>query len=121
MLCQGILVMRLRREFEHAGTSSHSDLADFRHHQSQSVLRRFPRLFNRLGNRFAPDLPVYMQISRRGLVLHLSEHHGDACPGSSVFVQVEGIEVYHHDLLAKKCPTTDLASKRHHGIQSAWK
>ena len=33
-------------------------------------------------HRFEPDLPVYMQVSRGDLVLHLSEHHGDGCPGS---------------------------------------
>ena len=35
-------------------------------------------------HRFAPDLPLYMQIHRDGLILHLSEHHGDATPGSAV-------------------------------------
>ena len=37
-------------------------------------------------HRFAPDLPLYMQVSRGGLVLHLSEHQGDATPGSTVLV-----------------------------------
>src|SRR4051794_28673313 len=27
-------------------------------------------------HRFAPDLPLYCQVSRSGLMLHLSEHHG---------------------------------------------
>lgn len=30
-------------------------------------------------HRFGPDLPLYMQISRDGCVLHLSEHH-HCCP-----------------------------------------
>jgi catechol 2,3-dioxygenase-like lactoylglutathione lyase family enzyme len=29
-------------------------------------------------HRFEPGGPVYMQISRNGLVIHLSEHHGQA-------------------------------------------
>jgi catechol 2,3-dioxygenase-like lactoylglutathione lyase family enzyme len=29
-------------------------------------------------HRFDPDAPVYMQISRDGLVIHLSEHHATA-------------------------------------------
>jgi hypothetical protein len=33
-----------------------------------------------------------MQISRDGLTLHLSEHVGDACPGSTVFVRMRGNE-----------------------------
>ena len=31
------------------------------------------------------NTPAYIQVSRAGLTLHLSEHHGDACPGSTVF------------------------------------
>ena len=33
-------------------------------------------------HRFEPDAPVFMQVSRDGLVLHLSEHVGDGTPGS---------------------------------------
>ncbi len=35
---------------------------------------------------FDENTPTYMQVSRGGLTLHLSEHHGDCCPGSTVFV-----------------------------------
>ncbi|NJM92566.1 MAG: VOC family protein [Rhodospirillaceae bacterium] len=38
-------------------------------------------------HRFADDLPLYMQVSRGALCLHLSEHHGDACRGSTVFAR----------------------------------
>jgi hypothetical protein len=41
-------------------------------------------------HRFDDDLPVYMQISRPGLTLHLSEHHGDACPGATVLISMSG-------------------------------
>ena len=37
-------------------------------------------------HRFEDNSPIYMQFSRDGLTLHLSEHHGDACPGSTVFI-----------------------------------
>jgi catechol 2,3-dioxygenase-like lactoylglutathione lyase family enzyme len=46
--------------------------------------------------------PVYMQVSRAGLTLHLSEHHGDCCPGSTVFVWMTGIEEFHRQLTEKK-------------------
>ncbi|SRR5579885_3475001 len=52
-------------------------------------------------HRFEPDLPVYMQISRDGLVLHLSEHHGDGTPGSVVYVYVEDVAALHRELSAK--------------------
>ncbi|WP_166349138.1 glyoxalase superfamily protein [Phytoactinopolyspora limicola] len=53
-------------------------------------------------HRFEPGLPLYAQVSRSGLTLHLSEHHGDASPGSNVFVRMTGIDSFHRELLAKK-------------------
>jgi hypothetical protein len=32
-------------------------------------------------HRFEPGFPLDLQVSRDGLVLHLSEHHGDGSPG----------------------------------------
>ncbi|HJT10987.1 MAG TPA: glyoxalase superfamily protein [Dongiaceae bacterium] len=52
-------------------------------------------------HRFADDLPLYMQVSRGGLYLHLTEHHGDACPGATVFVRMRGIAALHQELAAK--------------------
>ena len=49
-------------------------------------------------HRFEGVSPIYMQVSRAGLVLHLSEHHGDACPGSTVFVRVTGLREFHREL-----------------------
>jgi uncharacterized glyoxalase superfamily protein PhnB len=49
-------------------------------------------------HRFEENLPVYMQVSRNGLVLHLTEHHGDCCPGSTVFVWMTGIEEFHRQI-----------------------
>jgi catechol 2,3-dioxygenase-like lactoylglutathione lyase family enzyme len=52
-------------------------------------------------HRFGDNFPVYMQVSRGDLVLHLSEHHGDASPGSTVFVWMRGIATFHAELMAK--------------------
>jgi len=35
------------------------------------------------------------------LVLHLTEHHGDCSPGSTVFVWMTGIEQFHHEITSK--------------------
>jgi catechol 2,3-dioxygenase-like lactoylglutathione lyase family enzyme len=51
--------------------------------------------------RFSADAPLYAQVSRGGLTLHLSEHHGDATPGSTVFVSTENVRAYHAELAAK--------------------
>lgn len=48
-----------------------------------------------------PD-PTYMQVSRGDLVLHLTEHHDDASPGSTAFVPMKSIDAYHAELHAKK-------------------
>ena len=53
-------------------------------------------------HRFAPDLPLYVQIHRDGLILHLSEHYGDATPGSTVFARVEDLKALESELQAKK-------------------
>jgi len=52
-------------------------------------------------HRFQDGFPIYMQVSRNGLVLHLSEHHGDCCPGSTVIVQTTGLEEYHREITAR--------------------
>ena len=52
-------------------------------------------------HRFGDNFPLYTQVSRSGLRLHLSEHHGDASPGSTVFVWMRGIADFHRELMAK--------------------
>ncbi len=51
---------------------------------------------------FEPGGPVYMQISRGELTFHLSEHFGDATPGSTAYVYTTGVEELHQNLSAKK-------------------
>lgn len=52
-------------------------------------------------HRFEPDTPIYAQISRGRMVLHLSEHFGDATPGSTVFVPMTGIDAFQAELTAR--------------------
>ena len=52
-------------------------------------------------HRFEPALPLYMQVSRGDLILHLSEHHGDCTPGAKVFVEMTGVAELHAELAAK--------------------
>jgi len=53
-------------------------------------------------HRFKPDLPLYMEVSRDGCALHLTEHHGDACPGAAVRIETSDVEQYHAELNAKQ-------------------
>ena len=51
---------------------------------------------------FEENMPVYMELVRDGLTLHLSEHHGDATPGAKIFVWCSGLKDYHKILIDKK-------------------
>ena len=52
-------------------------------------------------HRFEPGLPLYMQVSRDGCVLHLSEHHGDGAPGIAMRIETGDLEGFQQELLAK--------------------
>lgn len=58
-------------------------------------------------HRFNPTGPLYFQVSRAGLILHLSMHHGDASPGSTVFVRMKQVREFHKEIMEK-----DYASNR---------
>ena len=52
-------------------------------------------------HRFDANAPLYRQVSRGGLLLHLSEHHGDGSPGIRVRVMMEGVEAFYREISAK--------------------
>lgn len=51
--------------------------------------------------RFDPGAPLYLQVSRDGLLLHLTEHAGDAVPGATVFVRVADLHALHRELAGR--------------------
>jgi Glyoxalase superfamily protein len=59
--------------------------------------------YERLGfvvvgeHRFAPDLPLYLFVRRGEVSLHLSEHAGDAPPGSLAYFYVDDFDVIAED------------------------
>lgn len=52
-------------------------------------------------HRFGDDFPLYMGLSRDGIQIHLSEHHGDSTPGSTVYIRITGIEELYAELQQK--------------------
>lgn len=55
-------------------------------------------------HRFHEGAPLFLGISRDGLQIFLSEHHGDGSPGAHTVVQVNGLEELHRELAAKDYP-----------------
>ncbi|SHM07935.1 hypothetical protein SAMN05444407_10970 [Chryseobacterium contaminans] len=37
-------------------------------------------------HRFEENMPAYLEVKKGNIILHLSEHHGDASPGSRIFI-----------------------------------
>jgi uncharacterized glyoxalase superfamily protein PhnB len=54
--------------------------------------------------RYMPDFPRYLQISRDGAVLHLTEHYGDCTPGAKVVIHLDDVEALHRELSARPNP-----------------
>jgi catechol 2,3-dioxygenase-like lactoylglutathione lyase family enzyme len=42
-------------------------------------------------HRFGENFPLYMGASLGDCTLHLSEHHGDACPGTHIRIRIDDI------------------------------
>jgi len=55
-------------------------------------------------HRFEEGAPLYMQISKGKLHLHLTEHYGDCCPGSTIFVDMTGLDELHGEITSKQYP-----------------
>ena len=52
-------------------------------------------------HRFDENSPIYLSISKGDITLHLSEHYGDATPGSKVMINYKNLKDYCAGLQAK--------------------
>jgi uncharacterized glyoxalase superfamily protein PhnB len=55
-------------------------------------------------HRFGEGMPLYMQVSKGGCILHLSGHHGDCSPGAAMRIETDELEAFQQQLLAKNYP-----------------
>jgi uncharacterized glyoxalase superfamily protein PhnB len=53
-------------------------------------------------HRVDEGLPLYMQVSKDGCVIHLSAHYGDCSPGAAVSIETNELEEFQKQLLAKQ-------------------
>ena len=59
------------------------------------------------GHRFDPNAPLYLGVQLHGADLHLSEHFGDATPGSSIRLKIEDLPRYHAQLIKATYPNAN--------------
>jgi catechol 2,3-dioxygenase-like lactoylglutathione lyase family enzyme len=52
-------------------------------------------------HRFEPHMPLYLGLKRGPVLLHLTEHRGDAATGSATFVWMLRIDDYRDELLGR--------------------
>ncbi len=52
-------------------------------------------------HRFSDHAPLYAEVVRDGVRLHLTEHHGDASPGAAVIVEIADARSFQRELLTK--------------------
>lgn len=73
-------------------------------------------------HQFEIDMPYYFGISKDDIQLHISEHYGDATPGSKVFILCDEIEKYCKELKSKNYKYyRPCAEKTFYGALCAWK
>lgn len=49
-------------------------------------------------HRFEDGLPLYFEVSRGDVRIHLTEHHGDCCPGAAVRIATDSLVKLHEEL-----------------------
>lgn len=57
-------------------------------------------------HQFEPGFPLFLQISRSGQTLFLTEHHGDAQPGGAVYFWVPDAKACHAEFVAQGLPAS---------------
>jgi catechol 2,3-dioxygenase-like lactoylglutathione lyase family enzyme len=49
-------------------------------------------------HRFEPSTPLYTRLTRSGMTIDLSEHHGDGTPGTVLWIPVHDVSALHREL-----------------------
>ena len=68
-------------------------------------------------HRFGRHLPAFMQVSRDGLSLYLTEHAGDRQVGGLVHLYVPDVDAWYAECLRTGAPVTEAPSERLEGLR----
>ncbi len=68
-------------------------------------------------HRFAPGLPVFMQVSREGLAFFLTAHTGDCPVGGLLHLYVPDVDGWHAELQRKNIPVQEAPSQTLPGLR----
>ncbi|WP_157268769.1 bleomycin resistance protein [Azohydromonas aeria] len=54
-------------------------------------------------HQFEPGFPLFVQLTRDGQTIFLTEHAGDCQVGGAVYFVINDVDAYYRDLLARGC------------------
>jgi catechol 2,3-dioxygenase-like lactoylglutathione lyase family enzyme len=69
-------------------------------------------------HRFKPELPVFMQISREGLTLFLTEHRGDCPAGGLVHIYLPDVDIWYRDFQERSVPVHEPPNESLQGLRA---
>lgn len=49
-------------------------------------------------HRFGENFPLYFQLSKDDIIIHLTEHYGDCIPGARIIIQLDSVADFHKQL-----------------------
>lgn len=68
-------------------------------------------------HRFEPPLPVFMQITRGGMSLFLSQHSGDCQVGGAVYFFIDDVDEWHRSFLQRGVHPQDPPQNTSYGLR----
>jgi catechol 2,3-dioxygenase-like lactoylglutathione lyase family enzyme len=68
-------------------------------------------------HRFEPHFPVFMQASRDGMALFLTEHRGDCSVGGLVHFYVTDVNAWHEEFVSKGVPIDEPPNEELAGLR----
>ena len=68
-------------------------------------------------HRFQPNFPVFMQVSRDGMALFLTEHRGDCPVGGLVHFYVPDVDAWYAEFQRKEIPVQEPPNQSIDGLR----